>query len=163
MSQDMSAKVPMIAGLLLASWCVMVTAHETGHVVAGWLSGGTLRQAELAPWRLPYSIFDPDPRPLVTLWGGPLAGVLVPLLFAAVLRADWAWLIAHFCQLANGVYLATSWLSGDTYLDTARLLEHGASPISIGAFCLLTIAYGYRGFRQKLITIWRADTHRPRT
>ncbi len=68
--------------MLAASWCVMVTTHELGHVVSGILSGGQLVHTELRPWKLPHSHFMPDPRPLVTLWGGPILGVTVPLLSA---------------------------------------------------------------------------------
>ncbi|MFN9720512.1 MAG: hypothetical protein ACK58L_17575, partial [Planctomycetota bacterium] len=106
----------------------------------------------------PYSIFDPDPWPLVTLWGGPLTGVLIPLLIAGILRADSVWLVAHFCQFANGTYLATAWISGDSCLDTARLLENGASGMSIIVFCVITIGCGYRGMRKSLIAIWKADS-----
>jgi hypothetical protein len=65
------------------------------------------------------------------------------------------WFIANFCMLANGAYLATAWLSDDRYLDTPRLLEHGASRIAIGLYCLLTIAFGYVGFRRSCIhALW---------
>ena len=47
--------------LLVAAWCVMLLTHELGHVVAGWAGGATLVDADLAPWRLPYSVHQPDP------------------------------------------------------------------------------------------------------
>ena len=95
--------------LLTASWAVMTFTHEAGHVLSGWACGGILRHADLAPWHLPHSSFDPDPRPLVTLWGGPILGALVPLTAALVVRRGWAWFVAFFCLLANGSYLATAW------------------------------------------------------
>ena len=58
---------------------------------------------------------------------------------------------ANFCVLANGAYLATAWISGDSYLDTTKLLEHGAHPITIGVYCLMTIGVGYVGFRRSCI------------
>ncbi len=134
--------------LAVASWTVMAFTHEMGHIVAGWCCGGTLKTADLLPWHLPYSIFDPDPRPLVTLWCGPILGVVAPLGLAALVRRDWMWFISHFCTLANGAYIATAWFSGDRYLDTQQLLAHGASPITIGVYCLLTIGFGYAGFRR---------------
>ncbi len=138
--------IPLLL-LLIVAWCVMTFTHECGHLLGGWLGGGTLQQFDLAPWRLPYSLFDPDPRPLLTLWSGPLLGVAVPLLAALVIRRPWIWFIAYFCLLANGIYLAAAWVSGDRFLDTQRLLDHGAHPITIVLYCLITIPTGYLGFR----------------
>ena len=134
--------------LLIASWCTMTFLHESGHLICGWASGGTLQSADLLPWHLPYSNFEPDPRPLITLWGGPVLGVFIPLVIALALRKDWMWFIAYFCILANGSYLAMAWVSGDKYLDTPKLIEHGAHPATIAIYCLLTIGFGYTGFRR---------------
>lgn len=151
--------------LLLASWTVMTFTHEAGHLVGGWFCGGTLLTADLLPWHMPYSIFSPDPKPLVTLWSGPILGVLVPLLVALVIQREWSrrssgpcpevWFIAHFCLLANGTYLALAWWSGDPELDTPKLLKHGASPVSIGIYCLATIILGYAGFRRSCLLVFR--------
>ena len=143
----------LAAILLIAAWCVMTLTHELGHVLCGWLGGGRLQRADLLPWHLPYSIFDPDPHPLVTLWGGPILGVLIPFAVATAMRRKLAWGIAHFCMLANGSYLATAWLTGDRYLDTARLLQNGAHPLSIALYCAVTIGFGYRGFRNYCIEL----------
>src|SRR5262245_30149055 len=131
----MRKRIVLLGILLVLSWAVMVTTHELGHIVCGWAGGAKLRSADLRPWQLPYSIFDPDPRPLLTLWGGPILGIAVPLAAACLLRRNWIWFIAHFCVLANGLYLATAWLTGDRELDTAKLLAHGASPVFIGLYC----------------------------
>lgn len=130
----------------------MTFTHEMGHIIGGICCGGTLRAADLMPWRMPYSIFDPDPFPLVTLWAGLILGALIPLVFAIVVRRDEIWFIANFCVLANGAYVATAWFSGDRYLDTTRLLEHGASPTVVVAYCVLTIGCGYVGFRQSCVS-----------
>lgn len=137
--------------LLLASWCVMTFVHESGHILCGWACGGTLKTADLVSWHLPYSIFDPDPRPLVTLWGGPVLGAAIPLAVAILVRRDWMWFVANFCILANGVYLAAAWVSGDSYLDTPQLLEHGAQPAAIAVYCLVTIGFGYAGLRRQCV------------
>ncbi len=136
---------------LTASWFVMLFTHEMGHIVGGWCSGGKLVSADLIPWHLPHSLFAPDPYPLVTLWSGPILGVVVPLTVAILINRDPIWFVAHFCLLANGLYLAMAWISGDRHLDTPRLLEQGASRISIGLYCLLTIGFGYYGFRRSCI------------
>ncbi|WP_404309003.1 hypothetical protein [Neorhodopirellula lusitana] len=141
----------LFVGLLAISWCVMTFLHECGHVFGGFLCGAKLTEVELAPWRLPYSMHSPDPYPLVTLWAGPLVGVAVPVALAALIASRWAWLIADFCLVANGSYLALAWLSGDRLLDTQRLLDAGAHPALILAFCVLTIVPGYVGFRSDCI------------
>ena len=145
--------------LLVASWTVMTFTHEMGHIVGGWCCGGTLKSADLLPWHLPYSIFDPDPKPLVTLWCGPILGVVVPLGLAFAIRHEWVWFVANFCILANGAYLATAWISGDRYLDTPKLLEHGAHPITIGLYFALTIGFGYMGFRRSCIRALTSTPH----
>lgn len=139
------------AGLLVASWVVMTTVHECGHILCGLTCGGHLVSADLWPWHLPHSMFEPDPQPLVTLWGGPILGAAAPLAFAWFVNANWGWFIAYFCLLANGAYVATAWVAGDRYLDTTRLLEHGAHPLSIAIYCLATIGFGYIGFRKQCV------------
>lgn len=138
----------------------MVVVHECGHLVGGVLGGGTLVEVELRPWRLPHSLFVPDPKPLVTLWSGPVMGVALPMVMALVVPRAWrvnrpAWFIADFCLLANGTYLALAWLSGDRFLDTPRLLAEGASPVAIVAYCVLTIGFGYRRFRADVVAALR--------
>lgn len=142
-----------LVALFIVSWCVMTFVHESGHVICGCASGGTLQSTDLVPWHLPYSSFEPDPHPLITLWGGPILGVVTPATVAFAIQKDWMWLIAYFCMLANGAYIATAWASGDRYLDTPKLLEHGAHPIWIGIYCLLTIAFGYVGFRRQCVRV----------
>ena len=148
----MTRRIVRFAILLIVSWVVMTFTHEMGHIVGGTCCGGTLKQADLLPWHLPYSIFEPDPRPVVTLWSGLILGVLVPVGLAMVIRQEWMWFVANFCVLANGAYIATAWHSGERYLDTPKLLEHGASPIAIGLYCILTIGFGYVGFRRSCIS-----------
>lgn len=141
-------RILKFVALLVASWCVMTVSHELGHIICGCACGGTLTDADLLPWHLPYSFFEPDPHPLVTLWGGPILGVMIPVTIAFLIRTKWICFIAYFCVLANGSYLATAWVSGDRFLDTPKMLEHGAHPISVAIYCLLTIGFGYVGFRR---------------
>ncbi len=137
----------------------MTFTHEMGHIIGGTLCGGVLQSAELLPWRLPSSIFEPDPLPLVTLWSGLILGVLIPVSFALVIQRQWMWFIANFCILANGVYIATAWFSDARYLDTPKMLEHGASPSAIAVYCLLTIGFGYVGFRRSCIVALTPSQH----
>ena len=136
----------------------MTFTHEMGHIIGGACCGASLKSADLLPWHLPYSIFEPDPFPLVTLWAGLIIGVVAPVGLAIIVQRDWMWFIANFCLLANGTYIATAWFSGDRYLDTPKMLEHGASPITIAVYCLLTIRFGYVGFRRSCISVLTVRT-----
>lgn len=151
--ESRSLRIVRFAGLLLASWVVMTLTHESGHILGGWLSGAVLVDFDLWPWHLPYSRFAPDPQPLVTLWAGPVLGVLIPVGLAAASRRDWSWFIADFCLLANGSYIAAGWLSEDRFLDTTSLLHQGAHPATIAVYSLLTISFGYIRFRRDCIRL----------
>ncbi len=131
----------------------MTMTHECGHIIGGWLGGATLIEADLLPWHLPHSLYQPDPIPLLTLWSGPIIGVILPAIFALVFRWNWTWFVANFCTLANGCYIATAWTSGDRFLDTPRLLDAGAWPVSILLYCAVTIGFGYFGFRTSCIRL----------
>lgn len=147
----MTRRIIVFICLLAASWVVMTCTHECGHMIGGMIGGATLTDFDLAPWHMPYSLHEPDPQPLVTLWAGPLLGVVVPLTTAVFIRKRWIWFIADFCLIANGSYLSLAWLSGDRFLDTARLLDAGAHPASILIYCIATIGIGYRWFRSDCI------------
>ena len=139
--------------LLVASWVVMTFTHETGHIVGGWIGGATVTDFDLVPWHLPYSLHHPDPFPLLTLWAGPVLGVVVPGLIAVIFRRRSLVFIADFCLLGNGGYLALAWLAGDRFLDTQRLLDSGASPFAIAAYCASTIGIGYIRFRRDCVDV----------
>lgn len=141
----------VFALVMVAAWVAMTFTHECGHLVGGWISGATLADCDLVPWRMPYSLHSPDPHPLVTLWAGPILGVAVPVVVAAVFRSSIFWTIASFCLLANGSYLALAWFAGDRWLDTARLLNAGTHPVTVVVYCVLTLGLGYRGFRNRCI------------
>ncbi|MEZ6087515.1 MAG: hypothetical protein R3C05_05705 [Pirellulaceae bacterium] len=145
--------------LLMLAWWVMTLSHEVGHLIGGWLGGAKLVRVELRPWHLPYSLFQPDPHPLLTLWAGPLFGVAFPVTMALIVKARWLWFVASFCSVANGSYLATAWISGDAHLDTSRLLQAGAWPAGIAVYCCLTIGWGYLRFRRACIELLRGDEH----
>lgn len=148
-------RIGLFGSLTIGSWCVMTTTHELGHIAGGWLSGARLIQSDLRPWAMPFSLFDPDPKPLVTLWSGPVSGAVIPLIAAAAIRRPIVWFVAWFCVLANGLYIALGWFTGDRFLDTTQLLDHGSSSVSIAAFCTVTIALGYRGFRKCCLDLLR--------
>ena len=138
-----------------AAWVVMTTTHELGHVIGGWLGGGKLVALEVAPWRLPYSLHAPDPHPRLTLWCGPLVGALLPFGISLLVRHAFVRFVGNFCLLANGLYLALAWWSGDQFLDTPRMLAAGVHPVWIVCFCAISIVVGYMRFRADCATILR--------
>ncbi|MCC9602314.1 hypothetical protein LOC67_17300 [Stieleria sp. JC731] len=155
-------RVIELAIVLPIAWSIMVVTHELGHILGGWLSGASLVRYDIVPWRLPYSLHQPDPVPLITLWMGPIFGVIGPVVLASLIRNRYAWLIADFCILANGTYLTLAWFAGDQLLDTARLINAGAHEISIAAFCAVTVTVGYLRFRKDCINLLRPsdpETH----
>lgn len=147
-----------LIGLVTISWCMMTVTHEGGHLIGGWLGGAALQHAELRPWHFPYSLFEPNPRPLLTLWSGPIFGAVFPMVVAVLVRRPWMWFVADFCLLANGTYLATAWIAGDRHLDTTRLLQAGASPRWIAAYCAVTIISGYVRFRADCQSLFHGGT-----
>lgn len=159
----MHFRVATLSALLLLSWCVMTTTHELGHLVAGWLGDGTLVDVELRPWKLPYSRFAPDPYPRLTLWGGPVLGVALPVLMAWAIDRPWAWFVANFCVLANGLYLMLAWYSGDRWLDTPQLIAEGESLLLIAIFAALAISAGYYGTRKSVLAMWKRPSVKPPT
>ncbi|MEL6107801.1 MAG: hypothetical protein AAFU85_17385 [Planctomycetota bacterium] len=140
-------------GLLVVSWVAMTTTHEVGHLLGGWIGGATLKDFDLMPWRLPHSLHQPDPHPLLTLWAGPIFGIAAPIAIAFVCRWQPATFVADFCLLANGLYLALAWMTGDRFLDTARLLDAGTPPWLLATFCGVTICAGYIRFRTNCTTV----------
>lgn len=153
----MAKQILCLCPLLVAAWCVMTLTHEMGHLVGGWYGGGTLIAAELRPWHLPYTIFDPDPRPLVTLWCGPILGAVAPLLVALLVRREWMWFVASFCVVANGAFIATAPLVNDRFLDTPRLLNNSAHPAAIAIYCIVTVGPGYVGLRRSCVNLLRGS------
>lgn len=147
----MNNRFVCFAWMLCISWVVMTFTHELGHIIGGWSGGATLLEFDMVPWRLPYSLHNPDPNPRLTLWSGPLFGVVAPLAIAAIIRRPLAWFVADFCLVANGVYLALAWLSGDRFLDTPRMLAVGTHPAWIAAYCIVTMSSGYVRFRADCI------------
>jgi len=143
---DRGFQVLLITATLVFSWLAMMAVHELGHVAHLWASGGTLDHVVLHPAKLSHTIPAENPHPLITVLGGPLWGVLVPLGIWAALRrlapsrAYLAAFFAGFCLIANGAYL-----TGDAYLqggDGRELVQLGMPPWSLVAAGLPLVAAG---------------------
>src|SRR4051794_39765138 len=57
----------------------MMAVHELGHMLSAWLSGGRVVQLRLPPLGFSQTIVHPNPHEALEIWGGPVGGVLLPL------------------------------------------------------------------------------------
>ncbi len=110
----------------------MMVVHEAGHVLHLLATGGSIEQITLHPLKLSHTLPDANPHPLMTVLGGPLWGVLLPVLFWWIVgrilptRSYLAAFFAGFCLVANGAYLV-----GDAILqggDGREFVQHGVPP-----------------------------------
>lgn len=141
-------------------WVLMLLTHEVGHGTAALLTGGQVVSTDLRPGVLGHTLVEPNPHPDWVVWGGFLSGGLLPLGAWGVARAVMPRatadlrLLAGFCLLANGVYLAVG--GSETLTDTGVLLSLGWSwPALIGIGLLLAWP-GYWLFRRELATRFAA-------
>src|SRR5262245_42074273 len=124
----------------------MQVAHEFGHALAAWLTGGRVQAVILHPLAISRTDVEPNPRPLVVAWGGPLLGAALPLANCALLvwlLPKWSWparFFAGFCLLANGLYIGAGSLEGIG--DAGDLLRLGAPRWSLWLFGAATAPAG---------------------
>jgi len=144
---DRRLSVALIVATLIASWLGMQWVHEAGHVLAAWVTGGSVQRVVLHPLSISRTDLDLNPRPLFTTWGGPTFGVLVPVaawITARSLRLNSAFLLqffAGFCCVANGAYIGFG--SFDAVGDCGELLKHGAQPWQLWTFGVVAGAAGF--------------------
>lgn len=100
-----------------------------GHVICGWMIGGTFRYIDVYPFHFSTTILQPNPNPVLVTWSGLLLGWALPLLTIPLWRMRWAaigpllqsW--SGYCWLAFGSYLALA--AGESLSDTGQLLAQG--------------------------------------
>lgn len=125
-------RVLLIVGTGALCWYGMMLVHEFGHCVGAWISGGTVQRVIFHPLRFTETVVDPDPHPLVTVWLGPILGVVLPVLIWCGLQlarlpgAHVARFAAGFCLLANGAYIGVG--SFERVADAGTMLFYG-SPV----------------------------------
>jgi hypothetical protein len=120
----------LIVSTLLGSWLGMQAVHESGHALAGLLTGGRVARVVLNPLTISRTDLAENPHPLIVVWAGPFAGVLLPLAawgVAAWVRMPGAFVLrffAGFCLIANGAYIGC----GSFYDvgDCGEMLRHGS-------------------------------------
>lgn len=128
------------------SWLAMQIFHELGHVTGAWLGGGTVTRVIINPFSFSRTDVCPNPKPLLELWCGPLAGVLLPFLiflFIQCLKPPCIFLsrfFAGFCFVANGVYIGGG--AFQHFGDAGDLLRHGSPLWTLILFGVLTVPTG---------------------
>jgi hypothetical protein len=148
--------VVIIAIAVVVAWFGMQAVHEFGHVLAAWVTGGTVQQVVLHPLTISRTDVSPNPHPLVVVWAGPLVGVILPITAAVcsrwVLPAGRRFLefFAGFCLIANGVYIGAGSFGGVG--DAGDMLRHGSPRWLLAAFGLLSAICG--------LWIWHRLTRR---
>jgi hypothetical protein len=116
-------------------------------VLAARLTGGEVIHVALHPLIVSRTDLGVNPHPLAVVWGGPLAGVTLPLLLfglASAGRLPGAYLFrffAGFCLVANGIYIGTGWLLADG-ADPWVMRENGSPVWLLEGFGLLTLPPG---------------------
>lgn len=140
-------QIVLIGSFLPLCWLGMMAVHELGHVLAAQLTGGTVTAVVLHPLAISRTDVSPNPHPLVVAWGGPVAGVLLPVLSwlagrSARLSATYLLrFFAGFSLIANGAYLGAG--SFTAVGDAGDLLRHGAPGWLLRVFGGLTIPLGF--------------------
>ena len=130
----------------VGSWYAMMAAHEFGHVVGAWLSGGRVERIVLEFFSFSRTDVSPNPHPLIVVWAGPIVGSLLPLLAWATNRLinKTSDLIARFwaafCLLANGLYIGAG--SFGRIGDAGDMLAAGSPMWMLVTFGIITAAAG---------------------
>lgn len=140
-------QVILIASFLPFCWLAFMAFHELGHVMAAWMTGGTIGQVILHPLAISRTDVSPNPNPLVTVWAGPIVGILLPLLVWGVfwkfkIRGDYlARFFAGFCLIANGAYIGIG--SFENIGDAGDMMRYGTPIWLLWLFGILTVPLGF--------------------
>jgi hypothetical protein len=125
----------------------MMIAHELGHMLHAWLSGGRIAAVAIPLFGFSQTSLRHNPHPGFVAWGGAIWGVIIPMCFLAAARAA-RWRIrsvmqffAGFCLIANGVYLGVG--SFGSVGDAGDLLRHGSPRWTLILYGLGTIPLGF--------------------
>lgn len=139
-------RILLILGTLGLSWYGMMLVHELGHCVGAWLTGGTVQRVIFHPLRFTETVVDPNPRPLLVVWAGPIVGVVLPLVVWMVMQIarapgrDVARFCAGFCLLANGAYIGAG--SFDRIADAGTMMFYGSPAWTLWLFGVATAPAG---------------------
>lgn len=103
----------LLAVAAIGFWYAMMIVHESGHMLAAWLSGGRVARVVLEPLGFSRTDLASNPRPRFVASAGAIWGALCPVFMWLVApeRSRFAYLaraFAGFCLIANGAYMASA-------------------------------------------------------
>ena len=136
----------LIIATVATSWLGMQLVHELGHVIGAYSTGGSVARIVFHPLELSRTDLGRNPRPLVVVWAGPIAGTVLPLAawaIAAFVRVPLCYLarfFAGFCLVANGAYIGVGAFGGVG--DSTAMLLHGSAVWAMVLFAAATIPLG---------------------
>ena len=146
MTLDRLHQAVLIGSTLGLSWLGMQIIHELGHLLSAWIGGEVVHRVVLHPLTISRTDASHDRHPLLVVWGGPVVGVLLPLIALAVtrgVRPRWSYLFRLFagsCLVANGVYIGVGSFEGVG--DAGDLLRYGAPRWQLILFGLICVPAG---------------------
>ncbi len=140
-------QIVLIVTFIPLCWFAMMGVHEAGHVLGSWLTGGEVQKVVLHPLAISRTDVEPNPQPLIVVWAGPVAGIVIPLLvwsifnFAKLPGEYLLRFFAGFCLIANGAYIGVG--SFDRIGDAGEMLKQASPILTLWLFGVLTIPLGF--------------------
>lgn len=140
-------QVILIASYISFCWLAFMAIHELGHVVAGLFTGGSVMKVIVHPLAISRTDVSPNPNPLITVWAGPIVGILLPLVIWSVfwkfqIPGDYlARFFAGFCLIANGAYIGMG--SFQNIGDAGDMIQNGSPIWLLWLFGIITVPIGF--------------------
>ncbi len=140
-------QVIFIASFIPFCWLAFMAIHELGHVLAAISTGGSVAKVIVHPLAISRTEISPNPHPSITVWAGPIIGVLLPLMIWALFwKFQWsgdylARFFAGFCLIANGAYVGIG--SFERIGDAGDMMKHGATIWFLWLFGIITVPTGF--------------------
>ncbi|MCA9071317.1 MAG: hypothetical protein KDA84_20455, partial [Planctomycetaceae bacterium] len=107
----------------------------------------TVTRVVLYPLAISRTDVSPNPSPLFVVWGGPIVGVVLPILvwgLGTLTRIRFRFLLrffAGFCLVTNGAYLGIGSFEGIG--DAGVMLQLGSPAWMLWGFGLVTVPLGF--------------------
>jgi hypothetical protein len=141
-------QVILIGSFVPFCWLAFMGVHELGHVLAGWLTGGSVNKVVFHPLTISRTDVEPNPQPLLVAWAGPILGIAIPLLVWGLIRLFYlpgdylARFFAGFCLIANGAYIGIG--SFENIGDAGEMRLHGSPIWVLWLFGIVTVPLGFQ-------------------
>ena len=140
-------QVILIGSFIPFCWLAFMAFHELGHVIAGLSTGGSVTKVVVHPLAISRTDVSPNPNPLITVWAGPIIGVLLPVVLWGTfpkfkIPGEYlARFFAGFCLIANGAYIGIG--SFEKIGDAGDILQHGSPIWLLWLFGITTVPIGF--------------------